>query len=471
MQIVHVSAECYPVAKVGGLGDVVGSLPRFLNELGHDACVVMPMYRSKYLYNHDWEVVHKASSNLGHWWFDYTVIKEKSDAQGFGLYLIDINGLLDREKVYGYEDDVERFCAFQIAFANWVCSWDKLPHVIHVHDHHAGLIPFIMQHTYAFKRLESIPTVLTIHNAQYQGSFGWDKTTYLPHWDSWKRGMLEWQGAINPLASAIKCAWKVTTVSNNYLGELKYMSNGLEPLFEYEKGKCSGIINGIDYKVWDPEHDTYLDHHYSEKNITEGKAKNKEMLCKEFGLDPRKPLFVFIGRLVGEKGADLLPQSIHDSFQHIGRKMNFLVLGSGETEVESGLSLLKNYAKQDYNVYIGYNEKLSHLMYAGADFLLMPSRVEPCGLNQLYAMKYGTIPVVRSTGGLKDTVKDLGENGGYGIHFLQASVGDNTHAIFRATELYQQKETFSTIRKKIMALDFSWTRSANDYVNLYQSFY
>jgi starch synthase len=471
MQIVHVSAECYPVAKVGGLGDVVGSLPKFLNELGHDASVVMPMYRSKYLYNHDWEVVHKASSNLGHWWFDYTVIKEKSDAQGFGLYLIDINGLLDREKVYGYEDDVERFCAFQIAFANWVCSWDALPHVIHVHDHHAGLIPFIMQHTYAFKRLQSVPSVLTIHNAQYQGSFGWNKTTYLPQWDSWKRGMLEWQGAINPLASAIKCAWKVTTVSNNYLGELKHMSNGLEPLFEYEKGKCSGIINGIDYEVWDPQKDTYLDHHYSEKTISEGKYKNKELLCKEFGLDPNKPLFVFIGRLVGEKGADLLPQSIYDSFQFIGRKMNFLVLGSGETEVESGLSLLKNYAKQDYNVYIGYNEKLSHLMYAGADFLLMPSRVEPCGLNQLYAMKYGTVPVVRATGGLKDTVRDVGENGGYGITFLNTSVGDITHAIFRATELYQQKETFSTIRKKIMALDFSWTRSANDYVNLYQSFY
>ena len=471
MQIVHVSAECYPVAKVGGLGDVVGSLPRFLNELGHDASVVMPMYRSSYLYNHDWEVVHKASSNLGHWWFDYTVIKEKSNAQGFELFLIDINGLLDREKVYGYEDDVERFCAFQIAFANWVCSWEKLPHVIHVHDHHAGLIPFIMQHTYAFKRLESIPSVLTIHNAQYQGSFGWDKTTYLPHWDSWKRGMLEWLGAINPLASAIKCAWKVTTVSNNYLGELKHMSNGLESLFEYEKGKCSGIINGIDYKVWDPSSDPYLSDHYSLLSVSEGKSKNKALLCKEFGLDPRKPLFVFIGRLVGEKGADLLPQSIHDSFQHIGRKMNFLVLGSGEAEVESGLTLLKNYAKQDYNVYIGYNEKLSHLMYAGADFLLMPSRVEPCGLNQLYAMKYGTIPVVRETGGLKDTVKDLGEHGGYGITFIHSSVGDITHAIYRATELYHQKETFNNNRKKIMELDFSWTRSANDYVNLYQSFY
>lgn len=471
MQIVHVSAECYPVAKVGGLGDVVGSLPRFLNELGHDASVVMPMYRSKYLYNHEWEVVHKASSNLGHWWFDYTVIKEKTNEQGFELYLIDINGLLDREKVYGYEDDVERFCAFQIAFANWVCSWEQLPHVIHVHDHHAGLIPFIMQHTYAFKRLESVPSVLTIHNAQYQGSFGWDKTTYLPHWDSWKRGMLEWQGSINPLASAIKCAWKVTTVSNNYLGELKFMSNGLEPLFEYEKGKCNGIINGIDYKVWNPANDSYLKNHYSLESISEGKSKNKEILCREFGLDPQKPLFVFIGRLVGEKGADLLPQSIYDSFKFIGRKMNFLVLGSGESAVESGLSLLKNTGKKDYNLYIGYNEELSHLMYAGADFLLMPSRVEPCGLNQLYAMKYGTIPVVRATGGLKDTVKDLGEDGGYGITFLNASVGDITHAIFRATELYHQKETFNNIRKKIMELDFSWTRSANDYVNLYQSFY
>jgi starch synthase len=471
MQIVHVSAECYPVAKVGGLGDVVGSLPRFLNELGHDASVVMPMYRSKYLYNHEWEVVHKASSNLGHWWFDYTVIKEKTNVQGFALYLIDINGLLDREKVYGYEDDVERFCAFQIAFANWVCAWEKLPHVIHVHDHHAGLIPFIMQHTYAFKRLESVPSVLTIHNAQYQGAFGWDKTTYLPHWDSWKRGMLEWQGSINPLASAIKCAWKVTTVSNNYLGELKFMSNGLEPLFEYEKGKCNGIINGIDYKVWNPAKDPYLEDHYSLESVSEGKSKNKEILCREFGLDPLKPLFVFIGRLVGEKGADLLPQSIHDSFTFIGRKMNFLVLGSGESAVESGLSLLKNTGKKDYNVYIGYNEELSHLIYAGADFLLMPSRVEPCGLNQLYAMKYGTIPVVRATGGLKDTVKDLGEDGGYGITFLNASVGDITHAIFRATELYHQKETFNNIRKKIMELDFSWTRSANDYVNLYQSFY
>ena len=151
--------------------------------------------------------------------------------------------------------------------------------------------------------------------------------------------------------------------------------------------------------------------------------------------------------------------------------MNFLILGSGEPAVESSISLLKNYAQGDFNEFIGYNEQLSHLMYAGADFLLMPSRVEPCGLNQLYAMKYGTVPVVRRTGGLKDTVVDMGEEGGYGISFNHASVGDITHAIFRAVEVYGQKETFNTMRKKMMELDFSWSRSASDYIRLYQSFY
>lgn len=471
MQILHISAECYPIAKVGGLGDVVGSLPRFQNELGHDACVVMPMYRTTFLYNHEWELVHKASSNLGHWWFDYTVIREKSNLQGFQLYLIDIHGLLDREKVYGYEDDVERFCAFQIAVVHWICSWQKLPAVVHVHDHHAGLIPFMMQHAYAFKRLESVPSVLTIHNAQYQGAFGWEKTMYLPQWDSWKRGMLEWRGVINPLASAIKCAWKLTTVSNSYLSELTSKSNGLEFLFEYEKGKCSGIINGIDEMVWNPEKDPFVSEKFSIDTVFNGKAKNKKMLCEQFGLDNDKPLFIFIGRMVDEKGADLLPQVISDSFRYIGRKMNFLILGSGDPKVESAIHLLRDAALGDFNTYIGYNEKLSHLMYAAADFLLMPSRVEPCGLNQLYAMKYGTVPVVRRTGGLKDTVVDISEDGGYGITFNDPTVGEITHGIYRAMDLYNQKETFNSIRKKMMGLDFSWSRSASEYIQLYQSFY
>jgi starch synthase len=469
MEIVHVSAECYPVAKAGGLGDVVGALPRFQQELGNITKVIMPMYRTPFLYKHDWEVVHKAGANLGYSWFDFTIIKEKSDLLGFELYLVDINGLLDREKVYGYDDDTERFCAFQIATINWINAWYKLPDVVHVHDHHTALIPFMMQHCYGFDRLKTIPTVLTIHNAQYQGIFGWNKTIYIPQWDSWKRGMLEWNGSINPLASGIKCAWKVTTVSNTYLHEMRSMSNGLEPLFEYEKGKSQGILNGIDFKVWNPETDNYLNNHFDKTSSEKGKKANKDILCETFGLDKEKPLFVFIGRLVGEKAADLLPQAIIDSFNYIGRKMNFLILGSGEKEVEEKLNQLKSISKQDFNVFIGYNEKLSHQMYAGADFLLMPSRVEPCGLNQMYAMRYGTIPLVRKTGGLMDTVIDLSEENGYGITFNEASVGNITNAIFRAVELFHEKQSFHSLRRKIMELDFSWDHSAQQYVDLYKN--
>lgn len=470
MQILHVSAECYPVAKAGGLGDVVGALPRFQNEMGEQAAVIMPMYRTPYLYSHEWEVVHKGTAYLGHWNFDYTIIKERSNAQGFPLYLLDINGLLDREKVYGYEDDTERFCAFQIGVVDWLNSWSVLPEIVHVHDHHAGLIPFMMQHCYAYKRLQYIKSILTIHNAQYQGAFGWDKTIYIPQWDSWKRGMLEWNGLINPLASAIKCCWKVTTVSNTYMKELRTMSNGLEDLFEYEKGKCSGILNGIDFEVWDPQRDKYIEHHFSSANANAGKLRNKQLLCERFGLTVDKPLFIFIGRLVGEKGADMLPQVIGDSFHFIGRKMNFLILGSGEKETEEKLSQMQAFSQGDYGTYIGYNEALSRLMYAGADFLLMPSRVEPCGLNQLYAMRYGTIPLVRRTGGLLDTVVDMGDPGGYGIAFNHSAVGDITHAIYRAVELYGQKTTFDNLREKIMALDFSWTKQAGEYLSLYKSF-
>ncbi len=469
MEIVHISAECYPVAKAGGLADVVGALPRFQKELGHVTKVIMPMYRTDFLYKNEWQVVHKASASLGHSWFDFTVIKEVSNKLDFELYLLDINGLLDREKIYGYDDDTERFCAFQIAVLSWMNTWNLLPNVIHVHDHHTALIPFMVKYCYGFGRLSGIPTVLTIHNAEYQGSFGWNKTNYIPQWDSWKRGMLEWNGNINPLASGVKCAWKVTTVSNTYLNEMRFKSNGMEPVFEYEKGKCSGIINGIDYGVWDPENDKYLNDHYNVNSIERGKGKSKKILCETFGLSYDKPLFVFIGRLVGEKAADLLPQVINDCFRFIGRKMNFLILGSGNSNIEAKLIDLKKISQGDYNVYVGYNEKLSHLMYAGADFLLMPSRVEPCGLNQMYAMRYGTIPLVRRTGGLIDTVIDIGNQDGYGITFNEASVGDISNAIYRALDLYSQKDLFRILQKKAMSLDFSWHNSAKQYLDLYQN--
>ncbi len=469
MQIIHISAECYPVAKAGGLGDVAGALPKYLVKEGHDAKMVMPMYRTRFLHTHEWEVVHKGFTNMGDHYFDYTIIRESKNILGYELYLVDIYGLLDRENVYGYDDDTQRFMAFQIAVVDWIASWNYRPDIIHVHDHHTALIPFLMRHCYRYQHLKDIATVLTIHNAQYQGWMGWELATFLPPYDSWKRGMLEWHDKINPLASGIKCSDKVTTVSWSYLEELKNHSNGLEALFEYEKGKCSGILNGIDAEVWNPSNDHYLKIDYNSSTVASGKAACKKELCHIFGLTEHKPLFVFIGRLVGEKAADLLPAVIGDSFYHIGREMNFLVLGSGDPAVEGQLNAMNAYAESDYSCYIGYNEGLSHLMYAGADFLLMPSRVEPCGLNQMYALRYGTVPLVRNTGGLRDTVKDMGEEGGYGFLFNHASVSDITHAIYRACTFYKNAEAMDHCRKQMMSLDFSWQHSVRNYLYIYHS--
>jgi starch synthase len=469
MEIIHVSAECYPYAKAGGLADVVGTLPKYQQQSGHVAKVVVPMHRTKFLYDNEWTTEHKGSFPMGHMHFEYTIIREKTNKLGFDLYCVDIYGLLDRENIYSYDDDTERFTAFQIAVVDWISQWEHRPDVIHVHDHHAGLIPFMMKHCYAYRHMSEVPTVLTIHNGQYQGWMGWNKSNYLPDWDTWQWGLLDWSNMINPLACAVKCADRVTTVSPSYMEELSENANGLEQLFVMERAKCTGILNGIDTVVWDPETDTYILDNYSVKDVEAGKQLNKKKLCKDFKLDAKMPLFVFIGRLVGEKAADLLPEAINDSLSHLGNKMNFLILGSGDPAVEQQLASLMNDHIGYYNTKIGYNEKLAHQMYAGADFILMPSRVEPCGLNQMYALRYGTIPIVRSTGGLKDTVIDLGETGGYGIRFNNANVWDITYSVHRAVELYDDKEKLAEIREQIMQIDNSWEISTTKYINLYNS--
>jgi starch synthase len=457
------------MAKAGGLGDVVGALPKYQCKLGHFSKVVMPMYRTRFLYQNEWVTDFKGRIQMGNWWFDYTVIREKHNKLGFPLYVIDINGLLDREKIYGYDDDLERFTAFQIAVVDWVNHWQHKPDVIHCHDHQAGLIPFMIKHSYQYNRLRDIPTVMTIHNAQYQGWMGWDKGHYIPVWDITKKGLLEWGPNINPLAAGIKNAWKVSTVSWSYLDELRYNSNGLEALFEYERGKCVGVLNGIDAEVWDPVNDPYLGVQYDAEDVAEGKQDNKVRICRDFGLDPQNPLIVFIGRLVGEKAADILPDAIVSSLYGMQGKVNFLVLGSGEPHIEWQLSQLKDHFPGNYNVVIGYDEALSHQLYAGADFILMPSRVEPCGLNQMYAMKYGTVPMVRSTGGLKDTVTDMGDKDGWGIRFNHASVGDVVYSVNRAVELYGDTERLNNMRQHMMQIDHSWEHAVQQYIDIYQS--
>jgi len=468
MKILHVTAECYPVAKVGGLGDVAGALPKYQKNLGHAAMLVMPMYKTPFLDTHQWDVVHKDRARLGDYQFNFTVIREKEQSLGFDLYLLDINGLLDRPKVYGYADDAQRFIAFQTAVATWLSSWKTPPDIVHCHDYHTGFLPFFFKYGYGFRKLENVPTVLTVHNAEYQGWLDWSHSQWLPAYDEWKSGLLEWNKTINPLASAIKNAWAVTTVSPSYLTELRYQSNGLEALFEYEKGKCSGILNGIDAELWDPQTDILLDHHYSVKTVTAGKLACKKAVSENFGLNPDLPLFTFIGRLVGEKAADLLPDSLAAFLSAQNGKANVIVLGSGEPQIEAGLTGLKGYFPDVYDFYKGYSEKLSHALYAGADFLLMPSRVEPCGLNQMYALRYGTVPLVRSVGGLKDTITDIGDNGN-GLRFNQASVSDILMTLNRAMDLYQHPKKMEALRKKMMLIDHSWEKSVSQYIDLYQS--
>lgn len=469
MEIIHVSAECYPVAKAGGLGDVVGALPKYQNEMGHIAKVVMPMYRTKFLYTNDWDLVHEGGQYLGGRFFHYSIIKERSNKLGFDLYLVDINGILDREKIYGYTDDTERFVAFQIAVCDWLNQWANLPDVVHGHDWPSGLTPFMMKYCYGFQRLASIATVFTIHNAEYQGWMGWDKNFLIPSYDKWKGGLLDWKDTINPLAAAVKCADKVTTVSPSYLEELKYNSNGLEYLMAGEAAKSVGIINGIDTEVWNPATDPLIPKNFDAETVKEGKRACKQAICDRFGLDIDKPLFGFIGRLVGEKAADVLPDAMRQSiYQHHGA-MNFLVLGSGEPDVEWRLEMVKSQFSGFINTFIGYNEALSHLMYAAADFLLMPSRVEPCGLNQLYALRYGTVPIVRSTGGLRDTVKDFGDFNGFGIRFNHANVEDITYSVGRAVDLYTNKQDlFNWMRTYMMGIDHSWTASTAEYIKVYE---
>ncbi len=469
MKIFHLSAECYPVAKVGGLGDVVGSLPKYLNQAGHHASVVMPFYNRKFTRENEFDIVFEASTRLGHRRYDFQVLKERTNKLGFELFLIKAPGLLDRENVYSYPDETEQFIFFQLAFLDWLTWSQQTADVIHCHDHHSGLVPFLLYHSSLYRRLSKIPTVLTIHNGQYHGAFSWDKFNYLPEIDATQTGLLDWRGGINPLAAAVKCAWKYSTVSPSYLHELTIQSNGLEYLFYIEAQKGVGIINGIDTQVWNPETDPMLFNKYNAKQVDKGKQKNKEALCQRFRLDPSKPLFGFIGRLVDEKGADLLPGIIRRSLDDHPDEINFLILGSGDADVELQLTQLKDQFAGKCDVFIGYDEELAHCVYAGADFLLMPSRVEPCGLNQLYSLRYGTVPIVRNTGGLKDTVIDFGDEGGYGIKFNHDTIIEACQAIKRAITLYQNTTHLQLLRKRMMALDFSWDKSAKEYINLYES--
>ena len=466
MKILHISAECYPVAKVGGLADVVGSLPKYQNKLASKAQVIMPFYDNNFTRENTFSVVYEATLKLGDSKYSFRILFYEKNDFGFELFLVDVPQLLYKNFVYS-ADDTERFLAFQIAVLDWILEQKEKPNIIHCHDHHTGIIPFMLQESYKYKALNKIPVILTIHNAQYQGWFSHQKVNMIPEFNFDNVGLLDWGGVINPLAAGIKCAWRVTTVSPSYMEELKVSANGLESLLKHESAKCEGILNGIDTDVWNPETDAFLIQNFNKDEVELGHFANKKWLCEKFDLDINKPLFSFIGRLVGEKGVDVLPEAFKQVLNN--NNVNVLLLGSGIDYIEDQLNELKFEFHGTFNTYIGYNEGLAHVVYGGSDFLLMPSRVEPCGLNQMYSLRYGTVPIVRNIGGLKDTVIDISEENGYGICHDNVLASDVVKAINRAVEFYYDKDKFKQIRSYIMDLDHSWDKSAKEYIHLYKT--
>jgi starch synthase len=475
MKVVYASAECFPMAKVGGLADVVGSLPKYLGKIGIEASVVIPAYEMPWYEGKLYRIVHQGRFHLGAEELYFEVRYFIDDILGFPFYNIHIPSKFDRYGVYAgkdgyyFGDEIERNIAFQRAFLTWLRDGSMKPDVVHCHDHHTGLIPFMMKHVYEFQSLSHIPTVFTIHNERYQGAFGWSKQYLLPAFDNWKSGLMDWNGVINPLASAVRCSYRVTTVSPNYMNELMNESFGLEDLFRSEYWKCSGILNGIDTEVWNPATDPMVDVHLTKDEI-KFKEENKKVLCRMTGFDPALPIFGFIGRLVLEKGAEFIA-GIIDTWLSRHRNVNFVILGTGDKSIESALKTVADRHPSNVACLLAYNEAVSHKIYAGADFLLMPSRVEPCGLNQMFAMRYGTLPIVRSTGGLKDSVKDISEEGGVGIRFDHMIFDQMIHAVWRAYDLYYHKDYKDFCVRNAMALDYSWDASAEKYKSIYQSLF
>jgi starch synthase len=249
--------------------------------------------------------------------------------------------------------------------------------------------------------------------------------------------------------------------------ELAHNSNGLEWLFQNETQKSRGIINGIDTKVWNPDTDPMIAHHYNHRKMAAGKRKNKKVLCERFGLDPQYPTISYIGRLVYEKGADLLPD-LFRTYLESPQSVNFIVLGTGDRKLHHEFQAMSDRFVGYFDATLDYNESLAHQIYAGSDFMIMPSRVEPCGLNQMYSMRYGTVPVVRNIGGLKDTVVDIGEPDGYGITFNDFALYAASNAVQRAIDLFEDGRKMAAARKRVMKLDFSWNASAKEYIKMYK---
>ena len=466
MKILFASAEAYPLAKVGGLGDVAGSLPKALRALGHDVRVVLPKYQS----------VRDVKEDLGPFSFQigggtHEARLRMSAIDGVLIYLVDYPPLFDRPKVYEYDDDGKRFAFFGRAVLDLLPAADWWPDVVHVHDWHAALVAAFLRTTHADDvRYRQMRSVLTIHNLQHQGVFGRDlfDWTGLPP-EAWNPEGVEFYGQFNFLKAGIVYADRVSTVSLTYAKEIQTEEYGekLDGLLRSRAAKLSGILNGIDYDVWNPAKDKLLAQTYT-KTTVEKKAKDKAALQREVGLaaDPKAPLIGIVGRVTGQKGFDILTPVLPEI---LGMGAQVVLLGTGERRYEEPLAML---AKENpsFVAALKYDEALAHRIYAGSDFFLMPSRFEPCGLGQIISLRYGTVPIVRATGGLADTVTDVTADpkAGNGFVFAEYTTEALLDAAKRALEFHRKGRGWKALSQRGMAADLSWKASAKAYADLYE---
>ncbi len=479
LKVLFLSSEASPYAKTGGLGDVSGALPREIKKLGVDIRLVIPFYWSIKKTDVPTSLVTTVDIPMGEYRLK-AEIRESVGEGGLRVYFIDREDMYQRPNLYGgacgdYYDNFERFVFFSLAALNFFEGVTRGVQIIHCNDWQTGLVPALVRARYSkHKALSQTRTVFTIHNIGYQGIFPREKMrlTGLDEKEFFHPEALEYWGKISLLKAGIVFSDAITTVSPRYAQELQSheYGMGMEGILSAHRHKLQGILNGVDEDQWDPSKDRYLSAHYHRGHVA-GKKINKEALKRELGLkgfDQYAPILCVVTRLDKQKGLDLLLQIIDE----VLREQAYLViLASGDGDIARDMQYVTARYAGRIAFIKDFDEPLAHRIIAGSDILLMPSRYEPCGLTQMYALKYGTIPVVRATGGLDDTVQEFDARSGQGNGFKFSSYDPDAFlkAIMRALSLYSDRRLWQKIVKNAMECDFSWRRSAEHYLKLYQS--
>lgn len=470
-KILYVVTECQPFVATGGLADVAGSLPKAIAGLNMDIRVIMPLYGSiKDIYRQDFEFLGNFTVHLS-WRQEYCgLFRYYSD--GVTYYFVDNERYFKRDNLYGYFDDGERFAYFCKAVVEALPHLDFFPDIIHCNDWQSALVPvYVKTGDWQDNRYRQIKHIYTIHNVEYQGVYGMENLKDLFGIDEKYTHDLEYDGAINLTKAAIQLSDKVTTVSDSYCDNLKqpYCSRGLHHIIYRNEYKLSGIINGIDYDFYDPATDETIAYNFDINNL-EGKRKCKKAWQEELGLpvDPDTPMLSMVTRLVSHKGLDLITRIMEDLLKD---DIQFVIVGTGDQRfIEYFRWLEDKYPTKVRALVDKFSLEYARKNYAGSDIFIMPSKIEPCGISQMVASRYGTVPVVRECGGLKDTITDFGcEGGGNGYTFTNYNSDDLKYQLKRAISDYHDKDGWLQKMNTIMQIDFSWSRSAEKYVDLYKS--